>query len=307
MTDPRPTFRGVDALRTAVNAFLERGLPAEAPAPILESMKYGLVGGGKRFRPVLTLAVAEAVAARDGRSLDDAVAAAMPGACAVEYVHTYSLIHDDLPAMDNDVLRRGRPTTHVVHGDGLAVLAGDGLLTQAFWLLSTARPADAALHATRLLAEAAGADGMVGGQAVDLVAAGRVPSFPAAPLSDRELNLMHFRKTAALISAAAGIGAILAGGDDATLAAVNSYALDVGLAFQIVDDVLDVEASSEELGKTAGKDAAGDKPTFVSQFGLDGARAKARQSIDRANQRLADGRLGGRLPEIAQWTLSRRS
>jgi geranylgeranyl pyrophosphate synthase len=301
------TFRTLDALRSRVNAGLEAGLPASAPAPILAAMKYSLIAGGKRFRPVLALAVAEAVAARDGRSLDDALAAAMPGACALEYIHTYSLIHDDLPAMDNDMLRRGRPTTHVVHGDGLAVLAGDGLLTQAFWLLATAQPADAALAATRLVAEAAGADGMVGGQAVDLVAAGRVPSFPAAPLSDNELNLMHYRKTAALISAAAGVGAILSGGDEATCAHVNGYAADVGLAFQIIDDVLDVEASSAELGKTAGKDAVDDKPTFVSQFGVDGARHRARACIDRAKQCLADARLDGRLPEIAEWTISRKS
>jgi geranylgeranyl pyrophosphate synthase len=300
-------FRTVDALRTGVNATLEQGLPESAPLPIIAAMKYSLLAGGKRFRPVLALATAEAVAARDGGSLDDAITNTLPGACALEYVHTYSLVHDDLPAMDDDILRRGRPTTHVIHGDGLAVLAGDGLLTQAFFLIASAQPAEAALLATRVLAQAAGADGMVGGQAVDLVAAGRVPSFPAGPLTDKELNLMHYRKTAALICASAQIGAILAGGDDDTQKAVVRYATQVGLAFQIMDDVLDVEGSSEDLGKTAGKDAADDKPTFVSRFGIDGAREQAVACIAYAKEILAEAKLDGRLPEIAEWTISRKS
>ncbi len=300
-------FRTLDALRTSVNATLEQRLPESAPLPIIAAMKYALLAGGKRFRPVLALATAEAVTARDGGSLDDAITNTLPGACALEYVHTYSLVHDDLPAMDDDILRRGRPTTHVIHGDGLAVLAGDGLLTQAFFLIASAQPAEAALRATRVLAHAAGADGMVGGQAVDLVAAGRVPSFPATPLTDKELNLMHDRKTAALIRAAAQIGAILSGGDEATEKAVVRYATNVGLAFQIMDDVLDVEGSSEDLGKTAGKDAAGDKPTFVSRFGVDGARGQAVACIDRAKQILAEAKLDGRLPEIAEWTIARKS
>ena len=300
-------FRTVDALRTGVNATLEQGLPESAPLPIIAAMKYSLLAGGKRFRPVLALATAEAVAARDGGSLDEAITNTLPGACALEYVHTYSLVHDDLPAMDDDVLRRGRPTTHVIHGDGLAVLAGDALLTHAFYLLSTATPAHAALRATRVLAYAAGADGMVGGQAIDLVAAGKVPSFPGGPLSDGELNVMHYLKTASLICASAEIGAILSGGDEETQQAVVRYATQVGYAFQIMDDVLDVEGSSADLGKTAGKDAANDKPTFVSQFGLDGARAKARACIDLAKEILSAARLDGRLPEIAEWTITRKS
>jgi geranylgeranyl pyrophosphate synthase len=300
------TFRTLEELRAGVNAMLETVLPARAPAPILEAMKYGLVGGGKRFRPVLALAMAEAVAARDGRALDEAIDHTLPGACALEYVHTYSLIHDDLPAMDNDVLRRGRPTTHVIHGDGLAVLAGDGLLTHAFYLLSTAT-SEAALRAIRVLAFAAGADGMVGGQAIDLVAAGQVPSFPARPLTDSELSLMHHLKTAALICAAAEIGAILAGGDQLTQDAAVRYATQVGLAFQIMDDVLDVEGSTADLGKTAGKDAAGDKPTYVSRFGVDGARSQARGCVNNAKDILVKARLDGRLPEIAEWTISRKS
>jgi len=300
-------FSTVERLRVGVNAMLEKVLPDRAPAPIRDAMQYALLAGGKRFRPVLALAVAEAVAARDGRPLDAAVDNTLPGACALEFIHTYSLVHDDLPAMDDDVLRRGRPTTHVIHGDGLAVLAGDGLLTHAFYLLSTATPPAAALQAIRVLAYAAGADGMVGGQAIDLVAAGKVPSFPSAPLTDAELNVMHYLKTAALICAAAQIGAILSGGDEDTQNSVVRYATEVGYAFQIMDDVLDVEGSSADLGKTAGKDAAGDKPTFVSQFGVDGARAKARACIDNAKQILAAARLDGRLPEIAEWTITRKS
>src|SRR6185436_3462743 len=140
VTSARPDFRTVDELRVGVNAMLEKVLPHRSPPPILEAMKYALLAGGKRFRPVLALAVAEAVAARDGRSRDEAIDNVLPGACALEFIHTYSLVHDDLPAMDDDVLRRGRPTTHVIHGDGLAVLAGDGLLTHAFYLMSTATP-----------------------------------------------------------------------------------------------------------------------------------------------------------------------
>ncbi len=301
------TFRTLDALRAGVNAFLEKGLPDNAPAPILDAMRYGLVGGGKRFRPVLALAVAEAVAARDGRALDDAVSDTLPGACAIEYIHTYSLIHDDLPAMDDDVLRRGRPTTHVIHGDGMAVLAGDGLLTHAFWLLSTTTPPDAAIRATRVLAHAAGPVGMVGGQAIDLIAAGKVPSFPSRLLDESALHDMHFRKTAALLGAAAAVGAILAGADDDTIDAVQTYGHEIGFAFQVVDDILDVEASSAELGKTAGKDAAGGKPTYVTLHGVDGARVIARDAIDRALSTIAKANLGGRLPEIAEWTITRKS
>jgi geranylgeranyl pyrophosphate synthase len=301
------TFRTLDELRTAVNAGLEHALISDAPGPITDAMRYPLVGGGKRFRPVLTLAAAEAVAARDGKPLDEAVAAALPGACALELIHTYSLVHDDLPAMDDDVLRRGRATTHVIHGDGMAILAGDGLLTHAFWLLSSATPAEAALDAVRTLARAAGAAGMVGGQAIDLIAAGRVPSYPPHALDDLELNAMHFRKTGALICAAAEIGGILTGADPITRSALHEYATEVGLAFQIIDDVLDVQASAEDLGKTPGKDAAAGKPTYVSRYGVEGAVREASDCIDRALNFLAGVKLNGRLPEIAEWTISRKS
>jgi len=302
-----PVFRTVDELRARVNEGLKHALLSDAPGPITDAMEYALVGGGKRFRPVLTLAVAEAVAARDGKSLDDAVTATLNGACALEFIHTYSLVHDDLPAMDDDVLRRGRPTTHVVHGDGMAILAGDGLLTHAFWLLCNAAPPEAAVEAIRTLARAAGAVGMVGGQAIDLIAAGRVPSYPAHQLDDLELNAMHFRKTGALICAAAEIGGILNGADQFTRAALHEYATEVGMAFQIIDDVLDVESSAEDLGKTPGKDAAAGKPTYVSRYGVDGAVREAADCIDRARGFLAEQQLNGRLPEIAEWTISRKS
>jgi farnesyl diphosphate synthase len=209
--------------------------------------------------------------------------------------------------MDDDVLRRGRPTTHVIHGDGLAVLAGDGLLTHAFGLLAGAEPADAAMRATRVLARAAGAVGMVGGQAIDLIAAGKVRSTAAAPLGPEALSDMHFRKTAALLGAAGAVGVILAGGDDAAVKAVQTYGHEIGLAFQIVDDILDVEASSVELGKTAGKDAAANKPTFVTHYGAEDARRMADDCVDGALATLAGVGLSGRLPEIAAWTVSRRN
>jgi geranylgeranyl pyrophosphate synthase len=216
-------------------------------------------------------------------------------------------VHDDLPAMDDDILRRGRPTTHVVHGDGMAVLAGDGLLTHAFALLAAAEPPDAAMRASRVLARAAGATGMVGGQAVDLIAAGKVRSASAEPLGPEALSDMHFRKTAALLGAAGAVGAILAGADDAAVAAVQTYGHEIGLAFQIVDDILDVEGSSAELGKTAGKDAAANKPTFVTHYGVDDARRMADDCVSSAIATITGVGLSGRLPEIAAWTVTRRN
>src|SRR5262249_16307294 len=208
---------------------------------------------------------------------------AMPAAIAVEMIHTYSLIHDDLPAMDDDALRRGRPTSHVVHGDGLAILAGDGLLTEAFGGLARTDPAASQvagttpedrfkktlvevverrghLEAIAILASAAGAVGMVGGQAIDLAAAGRVPGDHQGIADAAALQDMHARKTGALIRAAATMGAVMVGAAETTVRAIDDYARDLGLAFQIIDDVLDVEGSNEALGKTAGKDAAAGKP-----------------------------------------------
>jgi geranylgeranyl pyrophosphate synthase len=237
------------------------------------------------MRPVLTLIAAEAVT-RDPAAVD----LAEPAACAIELIHTYSLIHDDLPAMDNDTLRRGRPTSHVVFGEGLAILAGDGLLTEAFALLAREPrqgPVDLDRRKVRtidVIATAAGAAGMVGGQAIDLAAAGQVrPVDPdAAAFGAAGLEDMHARKTGALIRASATAGAIMAGGDDSQVAALACYGTSLGLAFQIVDDILDVEGAAEDLGKTTGKDAAAGKPTYPALHGLEGARRRALQARDDA-------------------------
>jgi geranylgeranyl pyrophosphate synthase len=223
--------------------------------------------------------------------------------------------------MDNDTLRRGRPTTHVIYGDGLAVLAGDGLLTEAFALASRAPspvvpagapdlPADRRLRGVHALARAAGAVGMVGGQAIDLVAAGRVlgaHGAAAAPLESNALEDMHARKTGALIRAAATLGAIAVGADEASIQAIDDYARDLGLAFQIVDDVLDVEGSAAALGKTVGKDAAAGKPTYPALFGVEASRRMATVCVARAEATLKLAGIAGRLVELARWSLSRRS
>jgi geranylgeranyl pyrophosphate synthase len=228
-------------------------------------------------------------------------------------IHTYSLIHDDLPAMDNDTLRRGRPTLHVVYGDGIAVLAGDGLQAAAFTLLAREPETLDVAMATRKLAvlsvvsEAAGPIGMVGGQAIDLQAAGQAPAH-AVSLDRDSLRAMHARKTGAMIRASAVAGAIMAGADDDLVAAVDRYAADVGLAFQIVDDILDVEGNADELGKTAGKDAAGSKPTYPSLYGLEQSRELAAECLTRADRALTDARLTkGHLSAIAHWVINRKN
>lgn len=299
----------------ALDAWLPR--PPRVPPVVSEAMRYSLFAGGKRLRPLLTLAAADAVARRaapdDDRAQADARDLALPAACAVEWIHTYSLVHDDLPAMDNDTLRRGRPTAHVVYGDGMAILAGDGLQAAAFELLAaqpdTADPivVDRKLRAIAVVAHAAGPAGMVGGQAIDLEAAGQV--------TDRRLTLdgegvraMHARKTGALIRASAACGAIMAGGDAALVAAVDRYAADVGLAFQIVDDILDVEGDAATLGKTAGKDAADAKLTYPALFGLERSKALAAECVARCRATLADAGLeGGWLWPLAERTLKRTS
>jgi len=305
-------------LRRVVETALERTLGAlDAPAPIAAALSYALLGGGKRLRPCLTLATADAVGGTLGIPARDARALALPAACAVEMIHTYSLVHDDLPAMDDDALRRGRPTTHVVYGDGLAVLVGDGLLTEAFRVLAAAQspasppgapvPAvERRLSALERLSIAAGVAGMVGGQAIDLAAAGRVVGSPAVQLPPAGLEDMHRRKTGALIRAAVTMGAIVTGGDAAVVAATDEYARELGLAFQIVDDILDVEESAEALGKTAGKDAAAGKPTYPAFYGLEVSKRMAADCIARAQAALASAALGGRLADIAAWSLVRR-
>ena len=297
--------------RREVDAALDRWVPEHGCEPefVWQAMRYSLLAGGKRLRPMLALAAAEAVARRDGTSVDDACRFALPAACALELIHTYSLVHDDLPAMDNDVLRRGRPTAHVVYGEGQAILAGDALLTEAFALLArepdhAAAPAGLAarkISAIGIIAAAAGACGMVGGQAIDLRAA--APA--ASPLDAATLRDMHARKTGALIRAAAMAGAAMAGADATALDGMAAYGDQVGLAFQIVDDILDVEGASADLGKTVGKDAAAGKPTYVSLYGLEGSRQLAADCVERALAALDGARLAGQLPSLARWVVGR--
>jgi len=275
-------------------------------------MRYSLMAGGKRLRPLLVLAGAEGVAQALGGSEAGARDTAMPAACALEMIHTYSLIHDDLPAMDDDDLRRGRPTSHVVHGEGLAILAGDGLLTEAFNLLANEPQGCHPTLMTRklrviaLVAGAAGAAGMVGGQAVDLSAVSPAPGAKVTPIDRGGLQAMHMLKTGALIRASVVAGAVMAGADERLTASVDQYGQEIGLAFQIVDDILDVEGAAATLGKTTGKDQAAGKPTYPAFFGLDEARAlaagchtRARQALDRA------GLLDSRLDDIATWIIKR--
>jgi geranylgeranyl diphosphate synthase type II len=316
-TAPSSLAAYLDELRQTIEAALGRALAAAAAPPLVaEAMHYGLMGGGKRLRPCLTLAAAESAGPGAGVPAADARALALPFAVAVEMVHSYSLIHDDLPAMDDDALRRGRPTTHVVYGDGLAILAGDGLLTEAFALLAgvPATPrepgpsepgGDRRLASVRVLAAAAGPAGMVGGQGIDLAAAGRVPSRRAPLSTPQELEEMHRRKTGALIRAATVLGGLSVGATDHVVSALDAYARELGLAFQIIDDVLDVEGSKDVLGKTAGKDAAAGKMTYPALYGLAESRRLAAQSVERAKAALARADLGGRLTEIADWSLGR--
>jgi geranylgeranyl diphosphate synthase type II len=316
MIGPIPLERWLESRRTLVDEALDRVMPRPdaAPGVVTEAMRYSVFAGGKRLRPMLVLAAAEAAGEDGGLREADLHTLALPAACALELIHTYSLVHDDLPAMDDDTLRRGRPTAHVVYGEGTAILSGDGLLTEAFSLL--AREPDVAAAGSRLpegtlasrklaaiqvIADAAGARGMVGGQAIDLEAA--APG--AAPLDGAALAGMHARKTGALLRASAVAGGIMAGASPAVIAAIAAYGTEVGLAFQIVDDILDVEGASAVLGKTAGKDAAAGKPTYPSLFGLDESRQRARQSLERALEALASAGLGGQLPAIARWVVAR--
>jgi geranylgeranyl diphosphate synthase, type II len=304
----------LEARRTEIEDAIAEALPRPPACPplVAEAIRYSLEAGGKRMRPVLTLAAAEAIASAQAGEFAEARRLAMPAACALEFIHTYSLIHDDLPAMDDDTLRRGRPTLHVVYGEGIAILAGDGLLTEAFALLARQRVDDAGagrrLRVLARIAEAAGVAGMVGGQAIDLESEGtaRIPGRTPPALNGPALQDMHARKTGALIRAAAVSGAIMAGGGDQQVEAIDRYATDLGLVFQIVDDILDVEGASHELGKTAGKDAAANKPTYPSLFGIDRSRALAADGIARAARSLTDASLAyDPLLQIAQWVVGR--
>lgn len=303
--------------RVEVDAALEAALPAppDCPAVVGDAMRYSLMAGGKRLRPVLCLAAAEAVAARAGTDIERARAMALPAACALEMIHTYSLIHDDLPAMDNDTMRRGRPTLHVVAGEGMAILAGDGLLTEAFVLMSrlpvsdVARVIDRKLRAMGVVATAAGATGMVGGQAIDLDSVTARADGTRPPALDADgLRTMHRKKTGALIQASAVAGAIMGGGDSEAIGAIGDCAARFGLAFQITDDILDVEESSAALGKTAGKDAAAGKPTYPALYGVEASRRMARECVDSAEAALHAANLGGsNLMALGRWIINRRT
>jgi len=248
--------------------------PSEGcPANLAESIRYSLLAPGKRLRPLLVLAAAQACGGD--------VVASMPAACAVEMIHCYSLIHDDLPAMDDDDLRRGRPTNHKVYGDGTAILAGDALLTLAFEVLAAGiQPPRAAALCCAELARAAGASGMVGGQADDLAQEGKVPGVTLPEMSTaadklRVLEGIHRRKTGAMLNVSLRLGAIVAGADAAQLDALAQYGARLGLTFQIMDDLLDVRGSQEEVGKRVGKDAARGKLTYPGLLGVEESQSRA--------------------------------
>ena len=290
--------------RLAIDSELERLLPKppQCPPLISEIMRYSVFAGGKRFRPILTLASSNAVS-----PTHTTPNIAMRAACAIEMIHTYSLIHDDLPAMDDDKLRRGRATAHVVYGEGMAILAGDALLTEAFYIL--AQPAEGsdikdqshALSALHRIAGESGAAGMVGGQVLDLQLTGQ----PLGKNDGEMLRAMHAKKTGGLIKAAAIAGAIMARANETTMKAIETYATHLGLAFQIVDDILDIEGSSDALGKTVGKDAAAGKITYPSVYGMHESRQLAHAAVAAALVALESAALGGRLRDIANWVLNR--
>ncbi len=258
-----------------VEEALSQWVPLDTPAGLGEAMRYAVLDGGKRLRPLLVLAAGEAVGGH--------AEAALRAACAVELIHAYSLVHDDMPCMDTDVRRRGKPTVHVRFGEAQALLAGDALQALAFELL--APEGDAIAPATqaalcRLLARAAGSNGMAGGQAIDLASVG-------VALTESQLRQMHRLKTGALLQGSVMMGAACGHASAAALAALEGYGAALGLAFQVVDDILDVTQDSATLGKTAGKDAASDKPTYVSLLGLDRARAHADELLRDAHAALA--------------------
>ena len=280
-------------------ALVEEGLVRELrtdeafDARLAESMEYSLTAGGKRLRPILLMAAADAAG---GRGEDY-----LTSACAVEMIHTYSLVHDDLPAMDDDDYRRGKLTNHKVYGAGLATLAGDALLTMAFELLARQQgvPAETMLRVVREISEAVGANGMVGGQALDLASEGK-------RIDMDTLRRMHMAKTGALFRASVRSGAILGGADEAQLAALTEYAEAFGLAFQITDDILDVTGDAAAIGKPVGSDELNHKSTYVTLTSLEEAKRLAREAADRAHEALAP--LGGKaafLDELAEYLVTR--
>ena len=266
----------------AVEAALERFVPADAPAGLGEAMRYGVLDGGKRLRPLLVLAAIEAVRPVSSLGAEALRDTALRAAVAVELIHAYSLVHDDMPCMDNDVLRRGKPTVHVKYGQARAMLAGDAMQALAFDVLTPDAGIPGALQARlcALLARSAGHAGMAGGQAIDLASTGRA-------LDESSLRDMHRRKTGALLQASVLMGAACGEIGATTRAALSDYGAAIGLAFQVVDDILDVTQPSETLGKTAGKDVDHNKPTYVSVLGLSSAQHYATGLRDQAQAALA--------------------
>ncbi len=261
--------------KETVEVALDQSIQVVFPETIYESMRYSLMAGGKRLRPILCLATCEMT----GGTLE----MAMPTACALEMIHTMSLVHDDLPAMDNDDYRRGKLTNHKIYGDAIAILAGDGLLAYAFEFTATQTPnvpADRLVNVIARLGRAVGAAGLVGGQSVDLECEGKTD------VSVETLDFIHRHKTAALLEASVVCGAVLAGATDDHIQRLTRYAQDIGLAFQIVDDILDITATQAELGKTAGKDLNAQKVTYPSLWGLDESRRKAQALVDAAKHEL---------------------
>lgn len=277
--------------QAAVNAMMERALtfiPDANRDVIFDAMRYSAIDAGKRIRPVLAMAAAEALSG-DGEK-------ALPFGCSLEMIHCYSLIHDDLPAMDNDDLRRGKPTNHKVYGEGMAVLAGDALLTHAFsWLFSQPAPPEQLVAIGKILSDAAGVDGMLGGQVIDI-------AFEGKPIEEATLYDLHRRKTGALLLAAVQIGAVVAGKPDA----LNIYGKNIGLAFQVQDDILDVIGDEALLGKPIGSDAKNQKTTFVTLYGLNGAKELLHSITEKAVDSLSPfGEKAAFLRELALYLENR--
>jgi geranylgeranyl diphosphate synthase, type II len=278
-----------------IDRALDGYLPKEGvrPATIHKAMRYSLFAGGKRLRPILTLAAAEAC----GGKIDNA----LPLACAMECIHTYSLVHDDLPSMDNDDLRRGRPTCHKVFGDGIAVLTGDALLTVAFEIISRAKPPHRYDPFTLLreVAVAAGSRKLIAGQVADLEAEGKKVSLA-------DLRYIHQNKTAAILTASVCLGAMSANATAKELAAITKFGRALGLAFQVIDDILDVTQTSEKLGKSAGKDVTAQKATYPAIMGLSKSRVEARRLTKQAHDALSIfGKRGDTLHALANYLLER--
>lgn len=279
-----------------VDTALEASLPITKPEKIYEAMRYSLLAGGKRLRPILCLATCELMGGTE--------AMAMPTACALEMIHTMSLIHDDLPAMDNDDYRRGKLTNHKVYGEDIAILAGDGLLAYAFEYVAVQTqnvPPDRLIEVVARLGRTVGANGLVGGQVLDLESEGKTDITPET------LSFIHTHKTGALLETSVVSGAILASASSETIERLSRYARNIGLAFQIVDDILDITATKEELGKTAGKDVTAQKATYPSLWGLEESKKQAQQLVDTAIAQLAPyGAKADPLRAIAHYIVTRK-